>query len=114
MIVSPPPWDERLSDGCSVPRFLRRWLPSEPPAQCDACRAHDRDYYYGGTRSMRRMADEMLRRRLIAAGMRPAKAALYWGAVRLFGGPALHRFSTWLIGRPQAWGYGGGHFVYTG
>ena len=110
------PWNDEMSDGCSVPPALRRmgWLlPSETAEQRSACVLHDRDYYYGGTQQMRRDADEMFRIRLVNAGMSKWRARMYWIAVRVFGGPGLHRVTTWMIGRPQAWGYGGGVFAYT-
>lgn len=70
-------------------------------------------YYYGGTWSMRWKADADLYNGLRGKGMPAWRAALYWLFVRLFGGPKLHRFTTWAIGRPQAWAYGDGVFRYT-
>jgi hypothetical protein len=47
-----PPWDPALSDGCSVPYFLRKVIP-DLRAMCERCRpeclAHDEAYYNGGT-----------------------------------------------------------------
>ena len=111
-----PEWNDSMSDGCSCDR-LPSWLSflyaPKTQAQRMACLAHDRDYYYGGSRRDRRMADWMFRTRSLAAGTKPWLVKTWWVGVRLFGGPHLHRFTTWVLGRPQAWAWGGGVFKYT-
>lgn len=111
-----PIWRNSMSDGCSVPGFLRkvpRLAPLETPDQCKACLAHDRDYYFGGTPSQRAMADERLRRRLIDVGMPAWRAGVYWAFVRVFGGPRLHWLTTWTCEKPVAWANGGAFFRYS-
>ena len=110
-------WNDSMSDGCSVQK-LKKYLPAflvppDTPEQCAACIAHDRDYYYGGSREVRRMADEMLRRRLIAAGKPVWLADFYWVFCRLLGGPKFWKFTTWVFGRPQGWAWGVNIFKYT-
>ena len=39
-----------MSDGCSVPKWLRFVIPQETPGQCLVCEKHDELYYYGHER----------------------------------------------------------------
>ena len=52
----PPPWDDSMSDGCSVPFFLkwvlRRFLKY--------CKKHDRKYHFGGDWRAKLKADDDL------------------------------------------------------
>lgn len=105
-----PAWRDEWSDGCSVPKLLRRLLPwvlaPETEAERDACVCHDEDYYYGGSRRDREIADEKFWRRLRQAGMPQWKADLYWGAVRI-GGHPMFRI------RGVSWAFGGQIFRYS-
>jgi hypothetical protein len=105
-----PAWRDEWSDGCSVPRLLRRllpWLlPLETEAEREACRRHDEAYYYGGSAADRRRADDEFHARLLAAGMPRPKANVYWGAVRIGGHPAFRV-------RGVSWAFGGEVFRYT-
>lgn len=111
-------WQDSFSDGCSakvLPSWLRNLLlpDGETPELRKVCLWHDFDYYYGGSAEERWAADADLYDGLVDAGLARWRAALCWLGVRLFGGPSLHRFSTWVLGRPQAWAWGGSVFKYT-
>jgi hypothetical protein len=73
------------SDGCTVPRLLRLWVPLEPPEQRACCEAHDAAYEAGGTRRERAIADARLLVALLEAGMDVDLAERYHSAVRMFG-----------------------------
>jgi len=100
-----PTWDPALSDGCSVPSWLRWLVPLETPAQVAICRAHDQAYYYGGSVLNRRRADVRLRVGLLANGFSRWRACLYYIAVRLFGAP------SWWFNR-RRWAFGGKFLRY--
>jgi hypothetical protein len=101
-----PRWLPAWSDGCSVPALVRPVIPSETEAVRVACTVHDEAYYYGGSEDDRRRADERLRTALIAAGMAPWKARVYYVGVRLGGGP------EWRI-KGVSWSFGGEYFQYS-
>jgi len=95
------PWKDEFSDGCSGPNveWLTRWFHSifEPDRQC--CVAHDKAYYYGGSRKDRLSADQQFQQCLMEHGMNRADAYLYFRAVRLFGRPSLRlRRRSWAFG----------------
>ena len=94
-----------MSDGCSVPKLLRLAVPLETDAQIAVCRAHDEAYYYGGSAEWRATVDATFYQGLLAAPMVFGKAALYYRAVRLFGGPRLRI-------KGVSWAFGGERFQY--
>ena len=100
-----PPWSDAMSDGCSVPKWLRLMVPMETPGQIAVCRAHDRAYYYGGTEQDRAIADAGFYVGLLCAGMPVTNADSYFAAVRQFGGPEFRIPGV-------SWAFGGGRFVY--
>ena len=101
-----PRWQPVWSDGCSVPALLRLVMPVETEAARTACIVHDEAYYYGGSEDDRRHADERLREALIAAGMAPWRARVYYGSVRVGGGP------EWRV-KGVSWSFGGEYFQYS-
>lgn len=74
-----------LTDGCSVPKALRIFIPHETQAQTDVCVAHDLAYGKGGTRRDRAIADARLLCGLLMTGMDVDLAERYHTCVRLFG-----------------------------
>jgi len=101
-----PRWQPAWSDGCSVPPLLRVMTPTETGAVRAACVVHDEAYYYGGSEDHRRRADERLQEALIAAGMAPWRARVYYLGVRLGGGP------EWRV-KDVSWSFGGEYFEYS-
>lgn len=95
-----------MSDGCSVPAFLRFAIPQETPGQCSVCEHHDEFYYYGGSRALRQLADRLLREGLIRFGMSAPRAWMYWLGVRVGGAP-------WFRVQRVSWAFGGEHFRYS-
>ena len=115
-----PRWDPEWSDGCSVfavlPESLRRPLqgklirflaghPEVAKAAVAACGRHDEEYYYGGSRALRKTADERLRVGWRQAGLPRWFVSVGIRAIRLFGGPGWRR-------RGVSWAFGGDHFRY--
>ena len=100
-----PPWDDSMSDGCSVPRWLRFAIPLETPEEQAVCRTHDRAYYYGGTARERAIADATFLLGLLASSMEVSAAERYYQAVRLFGGPEWKQ-------KGVSWAFGGERFCY--
>ncbi|MGN7610978.1 hypothetical protein ACQZV8_02725 [Magnetococcales bacterium HHB-1] len=84
-----PPFDaEKHSDGCSMfPDY--RWK--------SCCVAHDRSYYYGGTKAQRLKADQELKQCVQEKGFGAIAETMFLG-VRTGG----HPFSVF----PWRWGYG--------
>ena len=101
-----PRWEPAWSDGCSVPSVLRPVDPVETEAVRASCVAHDEAYYYGGSEDDRLRADERLHTALIAAGMAPWRARLYYVGVRLGGGP------EWRV-KGVSWSFGAEYFQYS-
>lgn len=99
-----PPWDEILSDGCTVPRsvfaFFRDVEPFYEAIKDEACLPHDRRYYEGGGDFDRLIADVTLYRDALVAAKKnlptwsDAEIALTalrtYQAVRLGGGDPTH------------------------
>ena len=111
-----PEWNDSMSDGCSVnrlPKAFAHLYAADTPAQRAVCVAHDKAYYHGGTRKQREEADVRLRDDSIAAGADPEVANIWYQGARMYGGPELHKFTTSVLGTPQAWAWGGGVFKYT-
>lgn len=79
--------EERLTDGCSVPAWLRLVVHLESDEQRAACEDHDRDYTKGGTAKDRAVSDARLLLRLYQADMQIDLAHEYYLAVR-YGGLA--------------------------
>lgn len=100
------PWSDSMSDGCSVPTFLRKIIKTETLEQCLACIAHDRAYYYGGSKKDKLLADLELFANLTAAGMPVWLASLYYIGVRIGGRPFFKVSNV-------SWAFGGSVFAYT-
>ncbi len=92
-----PPWNDAMSDGCSVPTWLLDYVPLLAQVCAvarDICVAHDRAYYEGGTEEDRERADLALRDALeprIGAWL----ALEFYNAVRLCGGSHWGTGRTW-------------------
>ena len=98
-----PPWTDDLSDGCSVPFFIRPFIRDSPACR-ECCLEHDQAYYYGGTRIERAAADEKLR--LCLSRHMPIWAAdAAYRFTRVFGSPYLRR-------KGVSWAFGGERFCY--
>lgn len=101
-----PPWDPSMSDGCSVPEPLRPFFPCDDPAVRACCVIHDSEYYRGGTREQRLLADLMFAYNLLSTGQVSEETVwkMFLG-VRAGGGPS---------GRIPgvSWAFGGNRFVY--
>lgn len=95
-----------MSDGCSVPDWLRKIIPYETAEECLACIAHDRAYYYGGSKKDKLIADLELFVNLVAAGMPVWLATLYYAGVRAGGRPFFKIANV-------SWAFGGSVFKYT-
>lgn len=115
-----PAYDPLWSDGCSLAPFLpERWrsrfqdwtlgiIANDPELAREMryiCEAHDKAYYYGGTKDQRLKADKEMRAKMKQIG------APYWfrhaafRAIRMFGGP------SWQISG-VSWSYGGSFCKY--
>ncbi|MFN0139320.1 MAG: hypothetical protein ACKVQW_04440 [Pyrinomonadaceae bacterium] len=77
-----------VGDGCT-------FFPDGDYADC--CRAHDRDYYRGGTKAERKASDKRLRQCVRGKGHKYISKLMYLG-VRISGG-------SWLRA-PFSWGFG--------
>ena len=100
-MITLPPWDPSLSDGCS-------WAPlltAQPKARA-CCLVHDERYYYGGSRTDRYVADVRFRECLRAAGVSWWEAWTAFYLIRWNGGP--NNRSTYV-----SWAFGGEVFAYT-
>lgn len=75
------------SDGCSLPKFLRIFIPRETPMQIAVCVAHDKAYTIGGDRRTRAIADCNLLIGMLITGMNVDLAHQYYTAVRCCGKP---------------------------
>ncbi len=95
-----------MSDGCSVPKWLRLVIPMETPEQIAVCREHDKAYYFGGTERDRAIADAKLLLGLLEAGMPLERAEEYHDAVRMFGAPHFREEGV-------SWAWGGCCFAYV-
>jgi len=93
-----PPFNPATSDGCSVPTALRLLIQRETPAQIAVCVHHDGDYYYGGSRRDRAVADAKLLLGLLRADMDIDLAHEYHLAVRA-GGKAHWNDGAGVLGR---------------
>jgi len=78
-----------VGDGCT---FWPDW------DYTDCCRAHDRDYYRGGTDDERKASDKRLRDCVRARGHKYVSKLMYLG-VRLGGASWLHTSSSWGFGQ---------------
>jgi hypothetical protein len=86
------PFNPDSSDGCSVPKAFRLFVPAETDEQIAICIEHDRAYYcelwpVGGTRRDRAIADAKALLGWLEAGMNPDLAERYYRFVRDFGKP---------------------------
>lgn len=100
------PWDDAMSDGCSVPHVLRFIIKQEDLAETKVCVLHDKAYYYGGSSRNRAEADHALRIGLIKAGMPVLLAWGYWLGVRIGGHP------MWKVPN-VSWSFGATCFKYS-
>jgi hypothetical protein len=99
-----PPWNDAMSDGCSIPAALRSFFPSTPEVRA-CCVRHDERYYYGGSRADRLRADLAFGVALLDAGVSAETVEKMVAAVRAFGGPSGRR--------SYSWAFGGGVFEYS-
>jgi hypothetical protein len=79
-----------LTDLASIPRAFRN-LPLLDPDGASRRPAAMHDYLYGsalGRRLGKTFADSFLRASLMAEGLSPRGAWVYWAAVHYFGGPS--------------------------
>ena len=100
-----PPWSDAMSDGCSVPKWLRLVVPLETAFQVFVCRAHDAAYYHGGSEQDRAIADVKFFLGLLHAEMDFDTAQRYFVAVRAGGGPEFRIPGV-------SWAFGGERFCY--
>jgi hypothetical protein len=86
--------------------WLWNQLNGHDPPWEKCCEAHDKRYFKGGTAKDRKDADLALRACIEALGY-PGWAAVYYWAVRLFGGPHWPSAKRWAFGRPfrDSWRY---------
>ena len=103
--ITLPAWRDPMSDGCSVPKWLRLLVPLETPEQIRVCRRHDEAYYYGGTASDRLREDLTFALGLLDTNMKSYRVVQYYEAVRAAGGP---RFKIPGV----SWAFGGERFCY--
>jgi hypothetical protein len=105
MSTTLPPWNDSMSDGCSIPKALQQFFPNSPRVRA-ACVHHDELYYYGGSREDRLRADLEWAMILLDTGEVSAETAeKMFQFVRALGGPS---------GRQSySWAFGGGVFAYT-
>ncbi len=92
-----PPWNDAMSDGCSVPEWLCRIIPvlrEQCAALREDCIEHDKAYYYGGTEAERERADAKLR---VAATLKVGEewAEAWWNVIRVLGGSHWGTGRTW-------------------
>jgi len=104
MSATLPPWEDSMSDGCSIPALAKPLFPMTP-AQAQGCVPHDQKYYFGGTKEQRLKADAELLIWWLDHHMAADQAWAGFEAIRLGGGPE---------GRhpKYSWAYGGKRFVY--
>lgn len=98
-----PEWDDSMSDGCSIPVHLKRFL-EETPEMRACCVKHDKKYYYGGTIRDRAIADAEFLIDLLKARVNVHVADQMYMAVRAGGHPSQ--------GRSFSWAFGGKRFKY--
>ena len=98
-----PPWDDSMSDGCSVPTVAKPFLLQSLEAKT-ACIQHDRAYYLGGSRLDRLKADCEFALAILASPDRE-QAEMVFNAVRVFGGPHFRVANV-------SWAFGGDRFFY--
>jgi len=92
-----PPFDPSMSDGCSLPYWLRSCLgviDRQYVACRDYCVAHDEAYYNGGTEEEREAADAALRD-AIAPVVGDYWAQEWYVALRMMGGTHWGTGRTW-------------------
>jgi len=98
-----PPWNDEMSDGCSLPTIAKPFLLQSAEAKA-ACVRHDRAYYYGGSRLDRLKADCEFALDVLASPD-AEQAEMVFNAVRMFGAP---RFRVSNV----SWAFGGMRFFY--
>ncbi len=92
-----------MSDGCTFAPDTINGISLKPP-----CKKHDDAYDAGGSWEDRLAADTQLRTDIEAKGM-PVVAAIYYHAVRLFGGRRWPHKYHWGRNWPKSeYGYGYG------
>lgn len=98
-----PEWRDEMSDGCSIPTHLARFIDMSPEMRA-CCVRHDKKYYYGGTVKDRFIADVEFLLDLLKSGIDMHVAEQMYIAVRLHGSPARQK--------PYSWAFGGKRFCY--
>jgi hypothetical protein len=102
------PFIPENSDGCTVLSWVYIKLTGKklPFRQC--CVDHDEDYWYGGSRRMRRESDARLRRCVFNHNNGTVLGKLFygllswgmWAAVRIGGSPKLPTPWRWKFSQP--------------
>lgn len=102
-----PVWHDDMSDKCSVPKALTRFLVfTDEQSQC--CVRHDSGYYTGGSAALRLKFDMELRACLIDRNLNAKLADVVFDAVRTGGEPWYKQPYCWGFGvgmRDGVWGY---------
>ena len=97
-----------VTDGCSggMSWFWKYILKKQLPWE-EACIAHDKKYWCGGTCNMRKSADYALLRAVVQTG-HPYFAMVMYVAVRAFGSPWMPLPWRWGFGYEYGHGYNHG------
>ena len=90
-----------MSDGCTDSPDSGWW-----GVHRECCLAHDRAYYFGGSKALRLKRDLEFYACLRAHDMPMPVALLYYRGVRIGGHPMFRRSGV-------SWGFGGRVFSYT-
>lgn len=79
-------FDPANSDGCTLLSKPYQWLTGKQLSFRECCIEHDRAYWYGGTKSERKTADDTLRDCVKGHG-HTILAWIMWIVVRIMGSP---------------------------
>jgi len=90
------------TDGCSL---FPNGTPEKPNLWLHCCKAHDLDYWQGGTRAQRLLSDLKLQQCVADTGQAEI-AILMFNGVRVGGSPALPTPFRWGYGWPFSKKYG--------
>lgn len=89
------------SDGCTFIGLVFSHLTDEPHLPFkECCVEHDRAYWYGGKESLRKKADEQMRKCVMKQGY-PVLAWIMWAFVHFLSGPKI--FGVFNNPLPWAW-----------
>lgn len=87
-------WTPEKSDGCTIISKPYQWLTGKELPFRHCCLEHDRAYWYGGTKELRKKTDRQLRECVAATGF-PIFAWIMWVFVRIGGSPRLPTPYRW-------------------